>query len=150
MSDMPKIKFTTVQNALTPEEFKIAQLCFNVSKDGWMTLKASKPTIKKGASEVVVETTKKAMYVWRMVAFQISPNSQHQCMPMMAYCDLPETPLRKGKKYLELTDEERLACFEERRALEKSLDALADKIVKSVPPTEWHGVLRWARALGYR
>ena len=71
-----------------------------------------------------------AAYLWRMVAFSISPNYQHHCMPVCAYYDLPG-------------DTE-----EDRRILAKMMDELADKIVNGVKVSEWHGVRRWASVLG--
>jgi len=69
-------------------------------------------------------------YVWRMVAFQISPMSQHQCMPVM------------DDQYIQLE-------HDARRARCKELDELVDRIVNTVPKSEWHGINRWGRALGY-
>ena len=68
-------------------------------------------------------------YVWRMVAFQVSPKSQHHCMPCTADFDLP-------------------GSFSENRALAKELDAIVAKIVDAVPPSEWHGLRRWGQAYG--
>jgi hypothetical protein len=46
-------------------------------------LRASKPKINKADP-----MTGLAAYVWRMVAFSISPKSQHHCMPIMADFDM--------------------------------------------------------------
>lgn len=70
-----------------------------------------------------------AAYVWRMVAFYVSPVSQHKCMPVMAFCDLPS-----GENGY--------------REVEKSLESLIDAIVASVPSRQRHGLQTWARALG--
>jgi len=78
--------------------------------------------------EYLPEDTKKA-YVWRMVAFLTSPRPQHQCMPIGAILDLAPTT-------------------EEARKLEKELDPIVDEIVNAVPMKNWHGVIRWGRALG--
>jgi DNA-binding PucR family transcriptional regulator len=66
-----------------------------------------------------------------MVAFQVSTNSQHQCMPVMAEFDLP------GIEH------------DERRAIMLEMDELVKKIVDNIPVSEWHGIARWAKALGY-
>ncbi len=66
-----------------------------------------------------------AAYLWRMVAFSVSPISQHKCFPATAHFDLP------GESE------------DDRRILAKEMDKLADKIVNSVKVTEWHGVQRW-------
>lgn len=70
-----------------------------------------------------------AAYVWRMVAFQVSKNHQHQCMPVMA------------DSYLD-------GNSQERRERIKELDALVKKIVDCVPMNQWHGVKRWGQAFG--
>jgi hypothetical protein len=68
-------------------------------------------------------------YIWRMVAFMISPVGQHQCMPCTADFDL---------------DGE----YDERRDLAKRLDKLVDAVVDTVPKSQWHGVTRWGLAMG--
>lgn len=76
-----------------------------------------------------------AMYVWRMVAFQISPHPQHHCMPVAAVFDV-DIRDEKGKWSSALV-----------RVRTKELDVLVDKIVNQVPKHEWHGVMNWAGAL---
>lgn len=66
----------------------------------------------------------KTAYIWRMVAFFVSPNPRHHSMPVTADFDL------EGK-------------YAERLALTKKLDAIVDKITNAIPMTEWHGVDRW-------
>lgn len=91
-------------------------------------LRASKPSPSVGpkfgldAGEV--------QYVWRMVAFFISSNPQHHCMPVCADFYLP------------------YADYQQRRQRSKELDLLVDAIVDTVAPANWHGVARWSRALG--
>jgi hypothetical protein len=72
-----------------------------------------------------------AAYVWRMVAFQVSDNPKHTCMPVLAFCDLPQH--YQG---------------EERKSIERMADAIVKAIVDSIPPSEWRGVARWGRAMG--
>ena len=102
-------------------------------------LRASKPTVKKikvpsekygYVYEPVNPIDGCAAYVWRMVAFQVSPNPKHQCMPVCAEFDLPGT-------------------FDHRKALTVELDLIVEEIVSAVPKHEWHGVVRWGNALGY-
>lgn len=124
----------------TEEESAILRII--IKSDG--TLRASKPTL--GKMTKIKDTSSpygyvfawandaerlqaKAAYVWRMVAFAVSPNPVHHCMPTTTGFDLDGT-------------------FEERRALEKELDVFADKIVKCVPVREQAGTMRWARAYG--
>lgn len=106
-------------DALTSEDREIAQHIMN-EKTG--RLRATKPTA--GGSE--------AQYVWRMVAFYVSPKSQHHCMPVMADLMLGHD---KGLKYSETKE------------LRKKLDAIVDQIVNAVPKEQWHGVHTWGRAL---
>jgi len=65
-------------------------------------------------------------YVWRMVAFLVSPKSEHHCMPVLAQFDLASY----REEYLEL-------------------DKLVDKIVEAIPKDQWGGVIRWGRALSH-
>jgi len=77
-----------------------------------------------------------AAYLWRMVAFDISPKRQHHCMPMMADCDMA-TDVYWG------TPENN----ERRRIRFQELDDWAQRITKSVPVNERHGLVTWARVL---
>ena len=101
-------------------------------------LRASKPTVKKVKvpSEKYGYTLEpddpvagNAAYVWRMVAFQISPNPKHQCMPCTATFDLP-------------------GPHEHQRFLAEELDLIVKEIVDAVPPRQWHGVIRWGQVFG--
>jgi hypothetical protein len=86
-------------------------------KDG---RKLRRPTLKTGS----------VAFLWRMVAFAISPVYKHHCLPIMADFDLPYsygTP--------------------EYKALRDRLQALADKVEASILPGQRHGTVRWARAL---
>lgn len=118
LKSMPKINL----QSLTGEALFYAKLI--VRPDG--TLRASRPSLKKG------DDIRCAAYVWRMVAFSISCDPKHHCMPCTAYCYLP-----------------RGLSHDERRQLEKHLDGVADVIINSVPKSDWHGVTRWGNALGY-
>lgn len=69
-------------------------------------------------------------YVWRMVAFQVSPNPKHHCMPVMAFCDVPG--FWRGM---------------ERRELEAWGDRIVAVVVDAVPVGQWHGVRRWSKVL---
>lgn len=139
MNRMPYIN-TSALTDLTAEQQAILSII--IKKDG--TLRASKPPLAKRVEvadpasaygytlQWTTEADKlqgKAAYVWRMVAFAISPVHQHQCFPVMAFCDLDGTSA-------------------ERKVLEKELDAFADRIIRCVPPTSQHGTVRWGRALG--
>jgi hypothetical protein len=137
MTNMPTINI----DALDPEARNFAKRIVT-GKDNH--LRASKPPIEytietrpaaiTGAMHkyrVPNKTQGEAAYVWRMVAFAISPKQQHQCMPMTADFDLPQ-------------------MGDAARQRAKELDAIADRIIAVVPKNQWHGVLRWGRALGIR
>ena len=88
-----------------------------IKKDG--KLYASKP--KKASGE--------AKYLWRMVAFAVSPKPQHQCLPVTADFDLE-------------------GSWSENRELAKGLDDLAQRIEETVPIFKRYGVMNWARVMG--
>jgi hypothetical protein len=72
-----------------------------------------------------------AYYVWRMVAFSVSPHRQHWCMPCTA--DF-YTPYSYGSP--------------EQKALRARGDAIEKAVVHSIPVLEWHGIRRWGNAYG--
>ena len=122
---------------LTADELAIAQNIVATQGKNKGLLRAAKPKIEyniveKEGRKLRIPTleTGRTAYVWRMVAFQVSPLGQHQCLPFCAEFDLPGT-------------------VQESREEAKRLDVLVDKIVNSIPKAEWHGVRRWGRALGY-
>lgn len=119
MTNMPKVNKNKVV-AMTAEETELFNIV--VKKDN--SIRASKP-------KVISYTTGMAAYVWRMTVFMVSPKPAHQCMPVCADFDLD------------------VKDFAARRALTKELDKLVDKIVNAVDKTEWHGISRWGRALGF-
>jgi len=121
-SDMPSINLAAAD--LTDEEFALLSPIVATKGKNKGKLRASKPT-ENGDSA----------YVWRMVAFQISPIGAHQSMPICADFDIvvPEG----------MSTTER---YEWRRNRAKVLDALANKIVDQLPKSEWHGISRWRRA----
>ncbi len=75
------------------------------------------------------DTDPETNYVWRMVAFYVSPNPRHHHMPIVADLELP-------------------GSFDERNRLRRYLMDIVDRIVDAVDKTQWYGVHRWARALG--
>lgn len=128
-STMPTINVDSIE--LTADEKTLVARILNKGK-----LRASKPKIAytivdKPRGNITIKIRQpddiggKAAYVWRMVAFIVSPISQHHCMPCTAEFDLPEDN------------------YTLRRELAKELDKLVDKIVASVPKEQWYGVKRW-------
>jgi hypothetical protein len=114
---------------LTTEEQQIFNLITNKGR-----LRATKPSVAKHIVGRYKHTSNPiegyAAYAWRLLAFQLSPNPVHHCMPMTADFDMVEE-------------------YHARRAKCKEIDALCDKLARSVPKSEWHGITRWGRALGY-
>lgn len=143
MSRMPEIKLESLH--LTAPQLDIAKGIISTRGENKGCLRASKPKTPRKVKfedpnalfgyryDYADEAGRKAgmtAYVWRMVAFFVSPVSQHRCMPVMCECDLPGTA-------------------SERRKLAKDLDDLIVKlIVDSIPLTQQHGTLAWGRAYG--
>lgn len=109
-------------------------------------LKATKPAIRAGTENEL--TDRCAAYVWRMVAFQAFKNPVHQCMPVCAEFDLPDFGSRGLDWNAPDFDEKLHEASAKRRALSKQLDDLADRIVDTLHPSQWHGVQRWGQAMG--
>lgn len=126
MSVTPKIQhIVDAQIDLTDWQRQVLQAC--VGRDG--RLRMSKP--KEG----------NAAYVWRMIAFMVSRDRKHQCMPCTADFDIPD------EAYQNYPGEH---SFQRRSAyIKEVLDPLVDRIVNNVPKSQWAGVARWANAMGY-
>ena len=99
-------------------------------------IRSSKPSFKK-LTEPELTIARKSAYVWRMVVFSVSKKRQHQCMPVCADFDLPARD--STGKWSSSTA----------REMSKELDQVVDVIVNAVPKSQWHGIARWGRALGY-
>lgn len=145
---MTKINLESLQSILTESEMEIAIHCFN-QKNGVLTLKASKPILKKNLCPSQERTIRQAMYLWRNLVFTLSTKSQHQCLPVMAEFDLPLYPPCKNKSYFSMSDDEKARVAQRNKEMKEKLHKIEDKIIKQVPKSEWHGVTRWGRALGY-
>lgn len=140
-NEMPKINMQALKDTLTSQEYALVERIV-IARNGYTTLRASKPKVERTVpvaskyhstpTMYPSEESGRAAYLWRMVAFLISPIPQHSCMPVMAFCDLPHRE-----------------DWDERRGIEKEMDALADKVVDVVKPRDWNGVRRWAYAFGY-
>ena len=133
MTTMPKLDLELLENTLSAEEFDLARRIVADRGKNKGCLRASKPTVDNARDP----NSGKAAYIWRMVAFLISPNYQHHCMPVTADWDLP------------LDDSLELRTrFDNRTDMTNELDKVVDKIVDTVDPEKWAGAKRWARALG--
>jgi hypothetical protein len=127
---MPRIDVDAVPD-LSEKERAVVRLIDATRGDDAGTLRRSKPAIK--ANDPL---TGLAAYVWRMVAFSVSPIRQHQCMPVTADFDLPDAELPAGEHK-----------FGARRELAKQWDVVVDKVIHCIPKSEWHGVRTWGHAL---
>jgi len=123
---------------LTPAEREIATGIVATRGKNQGRLRASKPNVERheaGKDEFGLTLYEpdndqgETAYVWRMVAFAVSPKSQHHCLPCTADFDVP----RK---------------WSEKRARLDELNALADKIVSVIPARQHHGTIRWGQAFG--
>ena len=117
---MPKITACEVHAV---EDMEIREYEIAISHKG--RLRATKPTCDGFVQ-----------YVWRMVAFLVSPNPRHHCMPCTAEFGI------------DIRDSEGRWDVTAVHAECKRLDVIVDAIVDTIPPSEWHGVHRWGQAFG--
>jgi hypothetical protein len=129
---MPKIDI----NLLDGEAKKFAAAITAARGKNKGRLRASKPPVEYDVVDKNgrrIREPRKASgeiaYVWRMVAFQVSPIGQHQCLPMTADFNLQGT------------------C-EERRQRAKELDSITDQITNTIPKAQHYGTMRWGRIFG--
>jgi hypothetical protein len=130
MYDMPKIELDEKQ--FDEHELGIARAILNSGG----VLRASKPPISsiiKPADDTHYGQYREydfrdasIYYVWRNVAFYLSPIDAHHCMPIGADYYIP-------------------LSYADRRLWTKRLDAIVDKITSCVPVHKWHGVMHQAR-----
>ena len=118
-TQMTILPLETIRETFSTEE--VALILETVKPDA--SLYASKPT---GA-------TGRGKYLWRMLAFGISPNPKHHCIPVTADFDL---------------NDDLGGDWDATRAEAKVLNELATQVERLVPIEERHGTLRWGRALG--
>lgn len=148
-TQMPRLNLDTINAALVgldttldiaQVEQMVARIVANQGKNKGC-LRAAKPEVTRhkagedryGRTRYEPDYTEGcAAYIWRNVAFSISPMSQHQCMPVTDWFDLPGPG----------------GYNDERRALCKELDKVVDVIIKTVPQSERHGLRRWGQVLG--
>lgn len=114
----PKLNMPLLRSALSADDYALVEAI--VKKDG--TLRASKP----------VKACGEARYLWRHVAFSVSPDPRHHCMPCSDICDLPG---RYGSP--------------EFKAAQDRCEAIEKVVTYSVPRDQWYGVRRWGQAFGY-
>lgn len=144
-------------------------------------LKSVKPTYRPYVEAVLkgktaaIRATKPAdgpaAYIWRMVAFIVSPNPQHHCVPAMADFYI------RDEDFAHRTDTYQPRCETEddratiarwdaepggresgrtwtmmnrgeqrRKFIKEELDPLVDLIIDNVDRNQWHGARRWKKA----
>lgn len=140
--DMPIIDLEYLAEKLNSNDLKIVKGIVATQGPNKGRLRASKPPLgEKVQVECLDNFTgfayiyknakdeRKGMsaYVWRMVAFFISPLSVHHHMPMTADFDLSQPKTKMSHE------------------LARQLDDLVEIVVDSIPREQWHGAKRWAR-----
>lgn len=127
MYQMPAIDLESLKSTLTVEEYLWAEAIVATQGKNKGCLRASKPA----------QAAPQAQYIWRMVAFEISPHQPHQCLPMLADWEL-----------YDLFNRDDVERMDKVNALCKKLDEVVNKIVDTVPANKRHGLKAWGRALG--
>jgi hypothetical protein len=111
---MPRIDLRLLHQVLEPDDYRIVR---RICDPKTWCVKRTRPKIFDNDAE-----SRYVSYVWRMVAFTVSPIHDHHCLPVTAYFYLPKD-----------ADKE----------LVQRLDALVDKVTSTVPKDQWYGILRW-------
>ena len=145
---MPAIDLKNLEQALTADEFALVKGIVATRGKNKGCLRAAKPKVAKMvrvpaksprwqddydleyANQADGDTGKTA-YIWRMVVFAVSPMHQHKCVPCTADFSVP------GQ------------WGDEKRAILKDLDRIANIVSKSIPLSQHHGTIAWGKALGY-
>jgi len=152
MLPMPEINAENMKDMMTAEQWELVAPCFAKSK-GAIRLRASRPTKAKGASQ----------YIWRMIAFVISTNPQHHCIPIGADFYINDTDYaHRDDKYIPRAetehDRETVAKWDaktwermhkgtqRRKYMSEELDPIVDLITESIPKSQWRGAHRWHKA----
>jgi hypothetical protein len=145
-NQMPEIKLDEISNMLSAEDFELVKGIVATRGKNKGCLRAAKPKVERhivGIERIetsygpydrkIVEPDEaqgKTAYIWRMVAFFVSPLRQHNCMPCTADFDVPGS------------------WGSEKRARLAELDAIVDVVVDTIKASDWHGVRRWGQAFG--
>ena len=149
---MPEVNMEILKTVLTDTEMEIA-MGVVAKRDGVYRLRASKPAKGNGSQQ----------YVWRMVAFVASPVYQHHCMPIGAdfylndsdYAHRPEQYIPRSEsesdretvsKWNQKTWDMMHRGEKKRQYIKQELEPIVDKILETIPKTQWRGAQRWAKA----
>jgi hypothetical protein len=150
--EMPCINLEVVKTKLTPEQYNIVSDCF-VNRGGNVRLRSSRPNKAAGATQ----------YIWRMIAFIVSPNPQHHCMPIGAdFYILDSEYAHRTDEYIPQyrydSDRETVANWSQKtwdmmhrgekrkKYVKEELDPIVDIIVEIIPKNQWYGAKRWSKA----
>lgn len=150
---MPAVNLDDLKTKLDAKQWSMVRDCF-VNRGGIYRLRSSRPTKASGSVQ----------YIWRMIAFTVSPNPQHHCIPMGAdfYILDSEIAHRTDQyipKYLYDSDREAVAKWSQktwdmmhkgekrRNYVKQELDPIVDIVVNNIPKNQWYGVKRWHHAL---
>lgn len=150
--DMPCIDLDLLKTKLNPQQMILVGDCF-VNRGGKVRLRSSRPTKSKGATQ----------YIWRMIAFTVSPNPQHHCMPVGAdfYILDSEYAHRTDEyipKYNYESDRETVANWSQKtwdmmhrgekrkKYISEELEPIINIVVDIIPKNQWYGAKRWAKA----
>lgn len=112
-AEMPKIDLDSI--GLTAEELALAKGIVASARPSMGRLYTCMPRKAAGPTR----------YIWRMVAFHLSPRPKHHHVPIMAFTYLPG------------------ANRAERLHAADRLDKIVDKIVISVAVSQWAGLMAW-------
>jgi hypothetical protein len=146
-NDMPEVLSAIAQIPLSERPDWLDGICGRGGR-----LRATKPADPRAA------------YVWRMVAFQVSPRAEHHCMPVTADFGITDAmAAHRTERYVPTMayerDKETVASWgpetwerlhrHARRSayIREELDTWVKRVVDAIPPSQWHGVKRWRRAL---
>jgi hypothetical protein len=149
--EMPAVNLEILKTVLSVNDMDIVSKV--VAKRGGVNrLRASKPADGPAA------------YVWRMVAFIVSPHSQHHCMPVGADFYVNKTDYahrtdkfvwscetQNDKDYVANLTPDRIAMMNNsecrRQYMKQELDPIVDKIIDTIPKEQWRGAQRWKQAI---
>lgn len=146
---MPEINVDQLKQVLSEKEFEIAQAAF-VKRGNTYRLKASKP-----------QQDGPYAYVWRMICYIASPKTQHHCMPVGAdfyirdfdfnHRDdkyIPRDPdCETVKNWDTKTWNMMHKSTQRKNYIKYELDPIVDKVLDTIPKTQWHGAKRWSKAI---
>lgn len=142
---MPRINIDKLHEKLTPAQFNLAKQVISIRK-GEVKLRSTRSK-SSGSGD----------YIWRMVAFFVSPIRAHQSIPVMAENYIQDSEVMHRPEMYRVHEGTCLHWDEntwnmmhlaaKRSAyIHAELNPIVDAIVDSVNPNDWNGVKNWAKA----